>query len=525
MKKLTLIITILTAVGITSCKKGFLDETINPNAPSSNTLSLALASNEKGAADIVNGWNSYTYGSTGYQWLYSKYAVWGGYWVENPNGYVSDESLTQYNFTDGTAGFAWTDLYDNLSNVNLMQIAAIQQGNPDYEAIALVLKAYGFEQLVDNYNNVPYSQAFQGGAGNLTPVYDSGASIYADLIKQMDNAINLINTNAAAKVPAIGPSTDDIIFGGNMTNWKKFANTMKLRLIMRQSNTSGFAALKTELNSTVGEGYLDGTTQALANPGYTLSDAYGGQESPFYLMYGIKPNSSTTLYGNTYYLANAFCVNLMQNLGDTARVKLFYATTVDTANYARNVIGAVLGSTNPPPAISKIGPGLLGATNTLGATKSAVLFSGAESLFLQAEAVNDGMLTGSALALYEAGIKASFESLGLQDGDAVAYYTQPGLGIDAATEQNIITQKYISLNGYGVFEAYNEYRRTGFPAIPRSLNPGALGASTGGASGIGQLPSIVFYPQVEYSTNPVNVGKQPAATVSYEFNNKIFWAK
>ena len=534
MKKLTLIITILTAIGITSCKKGFLDESINPNAPSSNTLPLALSSAEKGAADIVNGWNSYTYSSAGYTWLYAPYAVWEGYWVESPNGYVSDEKLTQYNFTTNAAGFAWSDLYDNLSNVNLMQVSATQQNNPDYEAIALVLKAYGFEQLVDSYNNVPYTQAFQGEAGNLTPAYDTGASIYADLIKQMDNAISLINKNAAAAVPVVGPSSDDIIFGGNMTSWKKFANTMKLRLIMRQSNTSGFAALKTELNSTAAEGYLDGTTQATANPGFSLSDAYGGQETPFYLMYGIRPNGATTLYGNTYFLANAFCVNLMQSLTDTDRVKLFYATTVDTANYARNVIGAVLGSTSPPPAISKIGPGLLGTTAALGSAKPAVMFSGAESLFLQAEAANDGMLSGSATALYQDGIIASFESLGLSDAQASIYYGRPSVALATVgtvaspfktIQEAIITEKYIALNGYGVFEAYNEYRRTGFPAIPRSLNPGALGSSTGGASNTGQLPSIIFYPQIEYSTNPVNVGKQPAATIATEFNQKIFWAK
>ncbi|WP_179414994.1 SusD/RagB family nutrient-binding outer membrane lipoprotein [Mucilaginibacter sp. E4BP6] len=528
MKKLTLIITILTAIGITSCKKGFLDETVNPNAPLSNTLPLALSSNEKGAADIVNGWNSYTYPSVGYAWLYGPYAVWEGYWVESPNGYVSDNRLTQYTILTTSLGFPWTDLYDNLSNVNLMQVSATQQNNPDYEAIALVLKAYGFEQLVDNFNNVPYSQAFQGGSGNLTPAYDSGASIYADLIKQMDNAISLINKNAAAAIPVAGPSTDDIIFGGNMTSWKKFANTMKLRLIMRQSNTAGFAALKAELSSTEAEGYLDGTTQALANPGYTLSDAYNGQESPFYLMYGNKPNGSTTLYGNSYWLANAFCVGLMNSLTDTARLVRFYQTVDGSTNPAM-VIGAVLGSPNPPSAISSIGPGLLGDTPTAGASKSAVLFSGAESLFLQAEAASDGMITGDPNALYNAGITASFESLGLTDAQALAYYSQPTVALATANpgnnQKSIIIQKYIALNGYGNFEAYNEYRRTGYPAVPRSLNPGAEGASTGGASGIGQLPSIVFYPQIEYSTNPVNVGKQPAATISTEFNQKIFWAK
>jgi len=540
MKKVTLIITILTAIGITSCKKGWLNESVNPNASSTTTLPLALSSAENGAADIINGWGSYS----GNTWEYAPYAAWEGYWVESPNGYVSDQRLTQYSITTTSVGFPWTDLYNNLSNINLMQIAAKSGNNPDYEAIALVLKAYDFEQLVDNFNNVPYTQAFQGSAGNLTPVYDSGQSIYTDLIKQMDNAITLINTNAAATIPVIGPGSDDIIFAGNMTNWKKFANTMKLRLIMRQSNLPGFLALKAELASTAAEGYLDGTTQALANPGYLLSDAYGGQETPFYLCYGFKPDGSTTLYGNSFWLANAFCVTLMNNLADTSRLKRVYAT-VDGSNNSDMVFGAALGSSNPPANVSHIGPGLLGDNNTTGAAKSAVMFSGAESLFLQAEAVNDGMITGSAITLYDAGITASFEALGAQttetqavivngvvttpatyytpDQSAAIYYAQASVA--APTEQNIITQKYISLNGYGNFEAYNEYRRTGYPAIPRSLNSGAYGSSSGGASGIGQLPSIVFYPQVEYSTNPANVAKQPAATVNTEFNDKIFWAK
>jgi hypothetical protein len=512
MKKLTIITMLIATVGISSCKKGFLDESINPNSPSVATPALLLTSAEKGAADIVNGWGSYT--ATNY--MYAHYAVWGGYWLENPSGYITDGSLTQYNFTTGTSGFAWSDLYDNLSNVNILEQNSTSgaDANPNYEAIAKVLKAYGFEQLVDNYNDVAYSQAFQ--KGNLTPAYDSGASVYADLIKQLDAAITLINANTSAATPA----ADDIIFGGNMISWKKFANTLKLRLIMRQSNLSGFAALKSELTTTAAEGYLDGTTQATAQPGFGLSDAFGGQENPFYLNYGIRPSGTTTLYGNSYWLANAFCVNLMKSLNDTARIKEFYAT-VDGSNDPNQVVGAVLGSTTIPKAVSKIGPGLIGDVTTsagqvAGASKPAVLFSGAESLFLQAEAAMDGMIAGTPSALYQAGITASFESLGLSDLEASTYYRQPS--VSAVTQQSIITQKYISLNGYGVFEAYNEYRRTGYPAITKSLNSGALGAA-------GQLPARIFYPQVEYNTNPAAVAKEPAATVATEFNSKIFWAK
>ena len=527
MKKLTLVITILAAIGISSCKKGWLDESKNPNASVSTTLAASLTSSEKGASDIVNGWGSYT----GQTWIYSPYAIWGGYWIQNPSGYIQDAVFTQYSIQTTTAGFPWSDLYENLSNLHILEInSKTATPNANYHAISLVLEAYDFEQLVDNYNNVPYSQAFEG-INNLTPAYDSGASIYANLILKMDTAINLINTNAAKSLPDVSPSSDDIVFQGNMTSWKKFANTMKLRLIIRQSNLSGFSALKTELNSTFAEGYLDGTTQATAQPGYALSDAYGGQESPFFLCYGERPNGSTTLYGFDYYLANSFCVNLMNSLNDTSRLVKFYQT-VDGSTNADMVVGGTNGSTNIPAEVSAIGPGLLNAT------APSVLFSGAESLFLQAEAVNDGMMAGTASTLYDAGITASFVATGAESvqtpavvvngviktpavyytptESAAIYYAQPSVA--TVNEQNIITQKYISLNGYGVFEAYNEIRRTGYPGIPRSVNIGALGSA-------GQIPSIIFYPQIEYSTNPVNVGKQPAATVATEFNDKIFWAK
>jgi len=496
MKKLTLIITVIAAIGISSCKKGFLDESVNPNSPSTSSLALSLTSAEKGAADIVNGWGSYT----GTDYMYAPYGVWAGYWVQNPNGYIANPIYYDYQIQTTTTNLPWSDLYDNLANLNILEVNSTGT-NANYEAIAKVMKAYDFEQLVDNYNNVPYSQAFQG-AKNFTPAYDSGTSIYADLIKQMDAAIALIN-GATTQIP---PGSDDIIFGGNMTSWKKFANTMKLRLIMRQSNLPTFAGLKVELANTAAEGYLDGSTQAEANPGYALSDSYGGQESPFYREYGIDPNGSTTLYGNSYFVANSFCVNLMVGLNDTVRVKLFYTPVGDT------VTSAYQGSTVTPPVVSTIGSGLLNPT------QNAVLFSGAESLFLQAEAANDGMIPGTASTLYNAGITASFAKLGLSSTQAAAYYGQPGVSLTTSgnVEQSIITQKYIALNGFGVFEAYNEYRRTGYPDLPRSKASGALGTG---------LPTRIFYPQIEYNTNPGNVGQQPSATVATEFGSKIFWAK
>jgi hypothetical protein len=466
-------------------------------------------------ADIPNGFGPVSAGSA----VYQNYGMWIGFWAPSA-GFIVQPDLQEYNFTT-TEFQVWNDLYLNLANINNLQVSATAAGasQANYEAIAMIMKAYDFQQLVDNYNDVPYSEVFNSAI--LTPKYDKGAAIYADLLVQLDKAIALINANPHA----VSPANADIIFGGNMTGWKKFANSLKLRLVMRQSNLPIFTSLKAELASTASEGYLDGTTQALAQPGYTSNDAYGGQESPFYHSYGFTQTGNPT-GSNTFTKANTYSVNLLESLGDPSiggdpRLPYIYQPLANG-----NVVGVYVGDPNinniSGSAISAIGPGLLKS-----ATQPAVVFSGAESLFLQAEAVEDGMITGDANALYDAGITASFEALNVggtastADAAAAAYYAQPSVALATAyggnTEEAIIMQKYISLNGYGPLEAYNEWRRTGYPSATdvRSQDQTALGAPN-------QIPSRIFYPQTEYDTNSTNVAAEGTINA---FTSLIFWAK
>jgi len=499
MKKLQIIIGVFLAIGMAGCKKGFLDQDDNPNAPSTTTIQFTLSGTEKAAADIPNGWGS----STNTIEMYAHYACWIGYWAPQ-YGFIPQPDIALYQITTSTLGFPWTDLYNNLSNVSQLQTAgAATPANANYEAIAKVLWAYDFQQVVDNYGDAPYTQAFQSPKV-LFPAYDKGAAIYADLLVQLDAAIDLINKNPTAA----SPGSADIIFQGNMANWIKFANSLKLRIIMRQSKLPIFSSLKAEMATTISGGFLDGTTEADAQPGYLLSDSYGGQESPFWLIYGTT-STGASQSGNSFYAANSYAVNMLKGYNDP-RVTRYYAT-LDGSDNPAEVVPSYLGNPNPPNPTSKIGPGLLKS-----ASMPAVMFSGSESLFLQAEAVNDGVIPGNSLALYQSAITASFEAVGLTAAQASAYYTQPAsatgnIDITTATEQNIITQKYIALNGYGVFEAYNEYRRTGYPLnIPLSTT----------ATGVTNIPTRIYYPQIEFDTNSSNVGAEPVVNI---FTSKIFW--
>ncbi|MGZ3833629.1 MAG: SusD/RagB family nutrient-binding outer membrane lipoprotein, partial [Mucilaginibacter sp.] len=361
----------------------------------------------------------------------------------------------------------------------------------------------------DNFNDVPYSQAFQPST-ILFPAYDKGIDIYHDLGKKLDAAIALINKNSI-----VSPGNSDIVFNKTgsvavsveMANWKKFANSLKLRLAIHVSTLTPGDALVTDLASTAGEGYLDGTTAATANPGYSN---LAGKQSPFWANFGFDA-SGNPVFGNVFYRANAYFVSSLTNNNDP-RLAAVYTPT--TGSGGTKILGNVFGDTQNSasnPGTSAIGPGLLKAP-----TQDAVLFSGSESLFLQAEAALKGYITGDPQALYQAGITTSFKDMGLTAAQATTYYSQSNDNVGYATSTDkqhaIIYQKYVSLYGYGDLEAYNEYRRTAFPVLPSSIDPAAISAT---------LPSRVFYPLSELTTNSANLAKE--GTIN-PFTSKIFWA-
>jgi len=354
---------------------------------------------------------------------------------------------------------------------------------------------------------VPYTQAFQPST-ILFPAYDKGIDIYHDLGTQLDAAIALMG-----KAGAVVPGPDDIVYGGDMTAWAAFANTLKLKLAIRVYGVAPADPLVADLASTADKGYIDGDAHpaAVANPGYSNS---AGKQNPFYAAYGFDPTGNP-VFGNVYYRANTFSVNMLNNFNDPRLGQLYSTVPTSATDATLRVHGNVFGD---PGVLSNsytsaVGPGLLQSPS-----QGASLFGAPESLFLQAEAANDGIggFTGAS-TLYEAGITASFVDLGLTEDDAATYYGQAVNNVSWASstnkEQAIITQKWIALNGWFPFEGFNEYRRTGFPVLPSSIDPAAISST---------LPTRIGYPNSELNTNSANLAKE--GTISF-FTSKIFWAK
>src|SRR3569833_1668140 len=459
MKRYFLFLTIFFAAALGSCKKDYQSLETNPNTPSVSTPQLTLAGSLEASAFTLAV-------------SYPEYAVWGGYWVQSGN-YVPTPALQQYQLTNTSYNGVWNLLYAELTNYdNLEKSSAKDASLANFKAICMIMKAYDFEALVDNFNDVPYSQAFLLST-ILFPTYDKGANIYHDLGQKLDAAIDLINKNPNAT----SPGNSDIVFHGNMTGWKKFANTIKLRLAIRVSTKASGDPLVADLASTAAEGYLDGTIQAAANQGYLN---VVGKENPFYATYGFDANGNPT-FCISFYVANDYSVTTLQHFNDPC-VNKYYALTVPVGGKSTDppsvIRGNVFGDTKN--ALSNSYTSLIGAGILVSPTQNQVLMSGAESLFLQAEAVQDGFISPgpTAQSLYEAAITASFQSLGLTADQTTTNNTQNmvNVGWAASTdkEQAIITQKWIALNGLFPLEAYNEYRRTGFPNLPSSIDPAAL---------------------------------------------------
>ncbi len=481
-----------------SCSEDYLDVNTDPNNPLTVSPDLALPVAQRytaysitepgGSARRLNtlgnlmmqNWSQ----SDGYNWYTDEFQ-----YLVNPNFYTS----------------VWTYQYQNtLKQYHTLDVTAANYEY--YSAIAKIMKSYHFQILVDAYGDIPYFEALQRGE-NTTPAFDRAETVYADLIVKLDEAISLINSGAT-NADVLAPGNDDAMFNGDMTKWKQLANTIKLRILVRQSSNSSadVGYLTTEFNKINMEGSGFITEDVTFNPGYS---AVEDQQNPFWDKNG---KDTAGEYVNTYYAtcATVYVVDKLTTLGDD-RIDFIYEEP-DSGH-----LGVEQGL-NPYPSpvgtlgeenVSNLGDGVLKS-----ADQDSVIFTLAEAEFLQAEAalLNPSYVTGSDQSHFEKGIEASFNYLGVTS-PASAYYTNGVEFSDWNASVNkleaIITQKWIALNSVDAIQSWFDYNRTGYP----SDMPISLSASEP------NIPVRLAYPSAELTGNGDNVPTQPNV-----FSDKIFWA-
>lgn len=409
----------LLITGLPSCKKGD-DLYISPNSPLSVTPQTLLTAIEVGTFNNLE----------------SGTARIASIFMQHNSGVVAQSiAHEQYNPTESDMDNYWNGLYTNMVNCKILS-KDFGQANPYYKGMSNVLLAMQLGVATDMWGDVPYSEAFQGAEGNLTPHFDPQSSVLSSIQSLLSEAITLF------AIPSennhILPLNDDLIFGGDIDLWTKAAYTLKARYYSRLSKKAGF-------DPTIMLGYL---SQGIASNADNLYAVHGSGGTEFNQWYAF-------LNDRGYMVASQVLIDSMGNMTDP-RTPFYFDASGGSA------VGNPLGDFND--AVSYWGPYLAS-----GPDKHVPLVSFAEAKFLEAEA-KARLGDATAFTTLNDAIKASVSEVteGADDGTSIATYTVVNTSV-----HTVILEKWKAMFAQPV-EAYSDYRRTGFPVL--TINPSALRA-------------------------------------------------
>lgn len=477
-----LILFLIVPALFTCCKK-YLDVNDTPNNPTSVPPSVLLPTTTMGIAfananDLTRVTSLLVQHNAG---IASQAADYDVYELE---GYFDN----QWNF----------ELYNGAIN-NLVKIIDDHgETSPVYAGIAKLEMAYAFSILTDLWGDVPYSQAGRG-LEFLTPRFDKQEDIYqGNAADSIQSLFDLVKEGMADldKTSLLKPTKDDIVYGGDVAKWKRMGNTLLLKFAMQISNPNPSLAKSTIDAVITGNNYINDNSLDFEVPfGSTV-----GNQNPLY--------SFNFVNRPTDQMLSLRLLNLMRGLNDTIRLGKYY--TKPTGNFVAFDNGAT--TTAPPVANrSKYNVFVTGASGEA----PARLLTFAQVNFILAESALILGTAGDANTYYQAGIRANMEKVGMTTAEIDNYFaTNPNVvTLTGTTEQKrnqIITQKYISWIGNGI-EAFNDYRRTGYPALTVANNAAGHNPNV--------IPTRLTYPLGELQRNPNTPNPITRTDV------KVWWAK
>lgn len=348
-------------------------------------------------------------------------------------------------------------------------------------AIIELLNVYAWQNLVDMFGNIPYSEALD--INNLAPAYDDAATIYSDLLTR----VNAAQAQLDPASESFGAA--DLIYQGDVVKWQKFANSLKLKIGITLSDVNPTLA-----KATVESAVLGGVFES-SDDNATILYQSATHTNPLY--------TNIVTSGRDDYVPANTIVDLMNARNDPRRAQYF--TTIGGA-----YLGGVYGASSPFTRYSHIAPAILDPTFP------GFLLTYDEVLFYEAEAAARGMVVGGTpAALYSAAVTASFEFWGLTPVAAAAYLAQPSVAYATAPgtfQQKIGTQAYIAFYTRGL-EAWTEWRRLDYPILNVPPN----------VSGYIDIPKRYTYPVNEQTLNNANYVSASSAIGGDLQTTRIFW--
>jgi len=498
------------AIFLASCTKDFLDINVDPNNPTSIEPSKLLPGIQKTLGDAL----SMDENNGGLSEILAVYT----------HQMSTREEPDQYGIigTDVNLATAWTKLlsatpnpgtlapvYGVLQNLEDIIKNGTDAGNLRYVGIAKVLKAYTFSVLVDVFGDVPFSEANKLKEGIIYPKFDDDATIYPALLTLLDEGIADLNNASAANV--LKPGNDDMTYAGSVDLWTRAANTIKLKLYTQIRKTKSVA---TEVSALISGGKLinqtshsflipygpNGATDD-RNPGFAtyFATQRSNHVSPYFyeILKGYNPRILT---GNPdprlpYYIYNQVNATQASRDGNQTEyrdgpfVSIYFGSVGPDRDRTQQNTISLFGIY---PVGGKYDDGSAAIASSASGTGAAPyrMLTYADRLYLEAELINTGVITGDAKAKLKAAVEESFKQVDyvittfvkpsqtvptLVGKPAVTDYVNKVLaeydaGSTAKQLEIIMTQKWISSVGSAV-DQYTDIRRTGYPVIFNPLDP------------------------------------------------------
>jgi hypothetical protein len=476
IKSSRIILGLLLAAGlIWSCTKDYEELNTNPNnpvdVPAINIFTNAIIGS---IGTQLGGWMQHTY-----------LGVWCQQWCKVQ--YIDEDRYMPRDMSTYFQG----PYTGELKNLTIVINKASETGETTLEGAARALRVWIFSYLTDIWGDVPYSEALQGFNvdGTLTPKYDRQEDIYNSLLAELDEA------NVLLSGTTVGFGGGDLIYGGDPVKWRKFANSLKLRLLNRAAGTPwtftyDMAGTQPDVTTTPGAAALTNADAMIAtvlgDPSqYPIFESNDDNASLSYPGLPYRNPIFNALYTRTDQAISETMVNWLLAREDP-RIHIYAQPTVNSTETppllylgfqnGRNITSANLGAVS-----------LLGTAIAYDETSPLFVLTYDETLFTIAEYQMRKGNDAAAQAAYEAGIEASMERWGLADGSTVhptwgksnsfttgstgqtvdyaTYLANPLVawgGTDAQKFQKICEQRWAAIFGEGV-QAYSEIRRTGFP--------------------------------------------------------------
>jgi hypothetical protein len=499
-----IILTFLFCFALCGCDKGFEEMNTNPNAsPVVNPdFTFTKAQLDAAANSLV-----LLQGTMQYTTSFNDVAGFGAKYV------LSQRSASYLAFTNAYP----KEVNEIISVINTIKA---DPAKVNQLSAARIWKAYIFSRLTDLYGDIPYSQAGKGYTDAIyKPVYDTQQSIYADLLKELEESASAFDASKSTFGQA------DLIYNGNTAQWKKFAYSLMLRLAMRMTKVDPANAEIWARKAIAGGLILDNADIAKVNGYVTAGQDINKNPLALNMLNSdyILANGSSNTEGGKYQ--DVFINSLKANKDPRLAVLsvVYVNGRADTSAAVQKGMSAMLGS-KPSDFVTYSEPN---QRTILQLNSPYFLLTNAETNFLLAEAAVRGWYTGNiAGTLYENGITAAMQQWALfgpagmispnQINTYIKYHKFLESGTVAARLEQIYNEFWV-----GVYpnsqEVFATYRRTGYPAlVPNNY----VGNATGG-----KIFRRMEYPITEQNLNAENYKAAIARQGPDDFLTRMWWDK